>query len=141
MIAIRENEAAASALGVNTALYKTLAVLISTAMGGIGGGFYVVYVTFVQPGQVFNLSFNVAIVLAGPIIGGLGSLIGPILGAVVNKPIVELLRGALAAQRGGTDLIVYGLFLITFMLFVPKGIAGLLYGPYDSMRRALQRRG
>ena len=75
-LAIREDEAAAAALGVNTSLYKTLAVVIGAALAGVGGGFYIMYVGFVEPPQVFDLGLNVEIVMASPIIGGLGSLAG-----------------------------------------------------------------
>ena len=126
--AIREDEAAAAALGVNTSLYKTLALAIGSAMAGIGGGFYAMYVTFIEPPQVFNLGLNVEIVMAAPIIGGLGSLAGPVLGSVLNKPLAELIRGILSAERSGTTLIVYGSFLVLCIMFMPRGVTGLLQG-------------
>jgi branched-chain amino acid transport system permease protein len=131
MMAIREDEAAAAALGVNTSLYKTLAVVIGAVLAGIAGGFYVMYVTFVEPPQVFDLGFNVEIVIASPIIGGLGSLAGPILGAFLNKPLAELIRGMLSAQTSGTSLIIYGSFLILSILFLPRGIAGAIQDLYN----------
>jgi branched-chain amino acid transport system permease protein len=134
-MAIREDEDAAAALGVNTAKYKTLALLIGSAMAGVAGGFYVMYVTFVEPKQVFDLGLNVEILMAAPIIGGLGSLSGPVLGGILNKPIVELLRGTLAAERSGTTLIVYGLFLIMAILFMPQGVSGLFHKFYLKLRR------
>lgn len=134
-IAIREDEAAAAALGVNTSLFKTLAVVIGATLAGIGGGFYVMYVTFVEPPQVFDLGLNVEIVMAGPIIGGLGSLAGPVLGALVNKPLAELIRGFLAAGRSGTSLIVYGSFLVLAILFMPHGLAGVFHTLYVKLTR------
>jgi branched-chain amino acid transport system permease protein len=124
--AIREDEAAAAALGVNTSMYKTLALVIGSAMAGIGGGFYAMYVTFIEPPQVFNLGLNVEIVMAAPIIGGLGSLAGPVLGSVLNKPLAELIRGILSAERSGTTLIVYGSFLVLCIMFLPRGVTGLI---------------
>ncbi|HEY3313601.1 MAG TPA: branched-chain amino acid ABC transporter permease [Anaerolineales bacterium] len=138
-MAIREEESAAAALGVNTSLYKTLALMIGAALAGIGGGFYVMYVTFVEPPQVFDLGLNVEIVMAGPIIGGLGSLAGPVLGALVNKPLAELLRGFLAAGRSGTNLIVYGSFLILAILFMPRGLAGVLHTLYLKLTRRFRQ--
>ncbi len=126
--AIREDEAAAAALGVNTSLYKTLSLAIGSAMAGIGGGFYAMYVTFIEPPQVFNLGLNVEIVMAAPIIGGLGSLAGPVLGSVLNKPLAELIRGLLSAERSGTTLIVYGSFLVLCIMFLPRGVTGLIQG-------------
>ncbi len=134
-IAIREDESAAAALGVNTSLYKTLAVVIGAAMAGIGGGFYAMYVTFIEPPQVFDLGLNVEIVMAGPIIGGLGSLAGPVLGALVNKPLAVLIRGFLSAERSGSSLIVYGAFLILAILFMPRGLAGVLHSVYNRLTR------
>ena len=134
-IAIREDESAAAALGVNTSLYKTLAVVIGAALAGIGGGFYAMYVTFVDPPQVFDLGLNVEIVMAGPIIGGLGSLAGPVLGALVNKPLAVLIRGFLSAERSGTSLIVYGSFLILAIMFMPRGLAGVLHSIYNKLTR------
>ncbi|MGB2910381.1 MAG: branched-chain amino acid ABC transporter permease [Anaerolineales bacterium] len=129
-LAIREDEDAAAALGVNTSLYKMLAVVISAAMAGVGGGFYVMYVTFIEPPQVFNLGLNVEIVMAGPIIGGLGSLAGPIVGALLNKPFAEIMRGALVEGRSGSSLIVYGSFLILTVMFMPRGVTGVLHTIY-----------
>ncbi|HRF46292.1 MAG TPA: branched-chain amino acid ABC transporter permease [Anaerolineales bacterium] len=134
-LALREDEAAAAALGVNTSLYKTLALLIGSAMGGIGGGYYMMYVTFVEPPQVFDLGLNVELVLAAPIIGGLGSLLGPVLGALINKPLAELIRGTLTAGRSGTTLIVYGAFLVISILFMPRGITGLIQDGYQRLKR------
>jgi branched-chain amino acid transport system permease protein len=104
-------------------------------MAGIGGGFYVMYVTFIEPPQVFDLGLNVEIAMAAPIIGGLGSLSGPLLGALVNKPLVEMIRGVLSAGKSGTTLIVYGSFLIIAILFMPRGIAGLIQEPYQKFCR------
>jgi len=129
-LAIREDDDAASALGVNTSLYKMLAVVIGAAMAGVGGGFYVMYVTFIEPPQVFNLGLNVEIVMAGPIIGGLGSLAGPIVGALLNKPFAEIMRGALAEGRSGSSLVVYGSFLILTIMFMPRGVTGVLHSIY-----------
>lgn len=136
--AIREDEAAAAALGVNTSLYKTLALVIGSALAGIGGGFYAMYVTFIEPPQVFNLGLNVEIVMAAPIIGGLGSLAGPVLGSVLNKPLAELIRGMLSAGRSGTTLIVYGSFLVLAIMFLPRGVTGLLQ---DLHAKWLSRKG
>jgi len=134
-VAIREDEHAAAALGVNTSLYKTIAVVIGAAMAGVAGGFYVMYVTYVEPTQVFNLGLNVEIMMSAPIIGGLGSLAGPVLGALLNKPLAELARGFLSAQPSGTTLIVYGSFLILSILFMPRGITGLLHRLYLKLQR------
>lgn len=134
-LALREDEDAAAALGVNTSHYHTLALVIGAAMAGVGGGFYVMYVTFVEPPQVFDLGLNVEILMAAPIIGGLGSLAGPVLGGILNKPFAEFIRGSLAAGRSGTTLIVYGSFLILVILFLPRGVTGVFHTLYLKLRR------
>jgi branched-chain amino acid transport system permease protein len=125
LIAIREDEDSASALGVNIAAYKTYALLITAALHGIGGGFYAVFTTFIQPILIFGLQLNVELLVA-PVIGGRGTLIGPVVGAIVNKPIAELTRGWFAGGQSGTTLIIYGAFLVIFILFIPQGIEGYL---------------
>jgi branched-chain amino acid transport system permease protein len=94
------------------------------------------YATFSEPPQVFDLGLNSEIVMAGPIIGGLGSLAGPIVGALLNKPFAEIMRGALAEGRSGNSLIVYGSFLILTIMFMPRGVTGVLHTIY---RRILNR--
>lgn len=138
-MSIREDESAAAALGVNTTLFKTLSLVIGSAMAGIGGGFYVMYITYVEPPQVFDLGVNVEIVLTGPIIGGLGSLAGPIFGALINKPLAEILRGAMAHGRGGAHLIVYGSFLILAIMFMPRGIVGVMQHGYNKLTKKLRQ--
>ncbi len=134
-MAIREDESAAAALGVNTTKFKTLSLIIGAALAGIGGGFYMMYVGYVEPPQVFNLGANVEIVLTGPIIGGLGSLAGPVFGAIITKPLGQLLRGAMAGGRGGAHLIVYGSFLILAIMFMPRGIVGVMESLYRKIIR------
>jgi branched-chain amino acid transport system permease protein len=73
---------------------------------------------------IYVRSVFVEIIMAGPIIGGLGSLAGPVLGAIVNKPLAVLIRGFLSAERSGSSLIVYGSFLILAIMFMPRGLAG-----------------
>ena len=136
-LAIREDEDAAAALGVDTSLYNTLALVIGAAMAGVGGGFYAMYVTFIEPPQVFDLGLNVEILMAAPIIGGLGSLAGPVLGGILNKPLAEFIRGTLSGGRSGTTLIVYGSFLILAILLLPNGVTGVLHNFYLKLRRRM----
>ena len=138
-IAIREDEAAASALGVNTSHYNTLALVIGAAMAGVGGGFYMMYVTYIEPPQVFDLGLNVEIMMAAPIIGGLGSLAGPVLGGILNKPLAEFVRGTLPGGRSGMTLIVYGSFLILVVLLMPRGVTGVLHKAFLKLQRRVTR--
>lgn len=122
--AIRENEEAAQAVGINTFLWKMAAITISAAMTAVAGVFYAFYYNNLFPNQVFHISGSIEIILA-PIIGGLGSLFGPVFGAVVITLLGEgitNLVGALGYDIPGVKHVFYGIVLMIVILFVPEGI-------------------
>jgi branched-chain amino acid transport system permease protein len=122
--AIRENEEAAQALGINTFRWKMLAVAISSAMTSISGVFFAFYYNNLFPEQVFNISRSIEIILA-PVIGGVGTLFGPILGAVVLTSLSEGLTELLAAlgwEIPGIKQLFYGMVLLAVVMFLPNGI-------------------
>ena len=121
LTAIREDEEACEALGVNTFKYKMLAMLVSSFLTGLGGTFYAFYLFSLQPNTVFGIPLSVEIIIR-PIIGGSGTLLGPILGSFILTPLGELSRHYFG-QSGlhGAHLIVYGLLLIGVVLFLPQG--------------------
>jgi len=122
--AIRENEEAAQALGINTFRWKMLAVAISAAMTSIAGVFFAFYYNNLFPEQVFNISRSIEIIL-GPIIGGIGTLFGPILGAVVLTLLSDGITEALAAlgwEIPGIKQVFYGVVLLAVIMFLPHGI-------------------
>jgi branched-chain amino acid transport system permease protein len=122
--AIRENEEAAQALGINTFRWKMLAVAISSGMTAIAGVFFAFYYNNLFPEQIFNISRSIEIIL-GPIIGGVGTLFGPILGAAVltllSDGITELLA-ALGWEIPGIKQVFYGVVLLLVVMFLPHGI-------------------
>jgi branched-chain amino acid transport system permease protein len=122
--AIRENEDAAQALGINTFRWKMLAVAISSGMTAIAGVFFAFYYNNLFPEQIFNISRSIEIIL-GPIIGGIGTLFGPILGAVVltllSDGITELLI-AFGWEIPGIKQVFYGVVLLLVVMFLPHGI-------------------
>ncbi len=121
LAAIREDEDAAEALGVDTFKYKMLAMIVSSFLTGIGGTFYAFYLFSLQPNTVFGIPLSVEIVIR-PIVGGAGTLLGPILGSFILSPLAELSRLYFAtAGWSGMHLIVYGVLLILVVLFVPQG--------------------
>ena len=131
--AIREDENAAEALGVNTFKYKMLAMILSSFLTGVGGTFYAFYLFSLQPNTVFGIPLSVEIIIR-PIVGGAGTLLGPILGSFILSPLAELAR--LYFSKGGwagVHLIVYGLLLIAVVLFLPQGA-------YPFLRRRLAGR-
>ena len=124
--AIREDETAAEALGVDAFRMKMLAMVISSFLTGLGGTFYAFYLLSLQPGAVFGIPLSVEIILR-PIVGGAGTLLGPILGSFILTPLGELSRFYFG-QSGlhGAHLVVYGVLLIGVVLFLPQGAAPFL---------------
>ncbi len=121
LAAIREDEEAAEALGVNAFRYKLTAMVISSFLTGVGGTFYAFYLLSLQPNSVFGIPLSVDIIIR-PIVGGTGTLLGPILGSFILSPLAELSRHYLG-QGGwaGAHLIAYGILLILVVLFIPRG--------------------
>jgi branched-chain amino acid transport system permease protein len=118
-VAIRNSEIAAESVAISTAKYKCIAFMISAFYAGIGGGLYALTIKYVSPesfglGQIL-LQFSIVL------IGGLQSIVGSILGAILLTSIPELLRGFQAFEEIG-----YGFLLVIIILFMPSGIAGFL---------------
>ena len=133
LAAIREDEVAAEALGVNAFKYKMLAMIVSSFLTGLGGTFYAFYLFSLQPNTLFGIPLSVEIIIR-PIVGGAGTLLGPIVGSFILTPLAEISRRYLG-QGGlhGAHLIAYGVLLIAVVLFLPEGA-------YPRLRRALTRR-
>ena len=122
--AIRENEEAAQALGINTFRYKMFAVLISSAMTAVSGVFFAFYYNNLFPEQIFHISRSIEIIL-GPIIGGIGTLFGPILGAFVLTILADGITEVLAyfgVEVPGIKQVFYGVVLLVVVMFLPHGI-------------------
>jgi branched-chain amino acid transport system permease protein len=122
--AIREDEEAAQALGVNAFRYKMYAVVLSAAMTSVGGIFFAFYYNNLFPEQVFNIGRSIELIL-GPIIGGVGTLFGPIVGAFLLTGLAEALREAML--RFGIDVpgakqVFYGICLLVVVMALPNGV-------------------
>jgi branched-chain amino acid transport system permease protein len=122
--AIRENEEAAKALGINVFRWKMVAVALSSAMTAVSGVFFAFYYNNLFPEQIFHISRSIEIIL-GPIIGGLGTLFGPVLGAAILTLLSDGITEALAAlgwEIPGIKQVFYGLVLLAVVMFLPHGI-------------------
>jgi branched-chain amino acid transport system permease protein len=121
LTAIRQDEGACEALGVDTFRCKMLAMVLSSFLTGVGGTFYAFYLFSLQPNAVFGIPLSVEIIIR-PIVGGAGTVLGPILGSFILSPLAEISR-TYFAQGGwnGAHLIVYGILLIAVVLFLPQG--------------------
>jgi branched-chain amino acid transport system permease protein len=122
MVAIREDEEAAQALGVNSFKYNMMAIAISAFMTSLAGAFYANYIYYLHPNTLFGMGTSIELILR-PIVGGLGTLLGPVIGSFILTPLSEISRAYFA--KGGLEglhLILYGALAILVVLFMPKGI-------------------
>jgi branched-chain amino acid transport system permease protein len=132
MIAVRENEPAAQALGVDTLAAKLAAITVSAAITGVAGGLYVQYFLFIDSTIAFGAHVSVEALVA-PIVGGLGTVFGPVIGALALHGIGELSK-LVAGQIPGIDLVIYGAVLILTVAFAPGGLVGLAHRLNSALR-------
>jgi branched-chain amino acid transport system permease protein len=150
--AIREDQDAAHSLGINLPFYKNVALAISAAFTAVAGGLYAMFVKFIDPNIAFGLDVSVQIVLIC-IIGGIGTILGPVIGAMVLVPLSEILRnprglvqiGVLSpgssfvefveANLSNAHLLVYGILVVVVILFAPEGVVGVIRKSTASVRR------
>jgi branched-chain amino acid transport system permease protein len=156
LVAIREDQDAAHSLGIPLSLYKNLALAISAAFTALAGAFYAVYIGFIDPGTVLGLDVSVQFVLVC-IIGGIGTVAGPIVGSVVLVLLDEALRANLIAaglfklhlldedSRAGlflkenlahAHLLIYGIMVVVVILYMPQGIWGFVRQRFLARGRA-----
>jgi len=124
LVAVRENEDAAGALGVDAFSVKLCAITISAAITAAAGCFYAQYFLFIDAGIAYGPRISIDALLA-PIVGGAGTVFGPLLGALVIKTLGETTK-LVTADAPGLDLVIYGLLLIGVVGLAPRGVAGLL---------------
>ena len=121
--AVRDNEDAARAIGVNPFGVKLGAIALSAGFMGAGGAFYVQVFQYIDPGIAFGPGVSVEALVAA-IVGGMGTLWGPLLGALVLHLLADVTRN-LFGQLPGINMVIYGTVLVLIVMFVPRGIAGL----------------
>jgi len=135
--AVRENEQAAAAAGINVLRVKQSAFALSAGATALAGSFYAQYVGFIDPESVFGIDLAIQMVLF-TIVGGNGTLVGPVLGPALLVPLGEVLRTHLGGRfAAGVHHLVYGLALIAILLLLPEGLAGLA-GRLRRRRRAAE---
>jgi len=151
--AIREDQDAAHSLGINPTLYKNAALAISAIFTALGGSLYGIYVGFIDPSTVLALDLSVQIVMTC-IIGGIGTILGPVIGAALLVPLSEALRsnaitdalikGGIVSAESKTGaflkenlshahVLIYGILVVIVILFMPDGVLGFF-------RKATRRR-
>ena len=123
LVAVREREDAARAVGINPVKVKLIAVMVSAFFTSLVGSFQAMYLTFIDPGSVFSLELSIQVAMFA-LIGGLGTVFGPLVGTVLVLPIAELARGWLSNVGNGFHGLVYGVVLVAVVLTIPKGLVG-----------------
>ncbi|MGH7300187.1 MAG: branched-chain amino acid ABC transporter permease [Candidatus Rokuibacteriota bacterium] len=122
LAAIRENEDAAEAAGVNALATKLAAMAVSSFLTALGGTFYAQYFAYIDPSITFGPAISIQALLPA-IVGGAGTVAGPLLGAFVLTPVSEVTRAVLRG-RAGADIMLYGMLLILVISFLPNGLVG-----------------
>jgi branched-chain amino acid transport system permease protein len=126
LIAIRENEEAARVVGIDTTRYKVAAFALAAALTGLAGGIFALWNSFIDQSLGFSLDFNIQMILMA-VVGGAGTLLGPVLGAVALEVLIQFVAGsggdaAVVAQVG------LGLLLAVAVIFLPRGIVDFVGG-------------
>lgn len=125
LIALREDEDAARSLGVSTFRAKLIAMGSSALFTAIGGTFYAQYIQYIDPESTLSWAISIQPALL-TIVGGSGTTLGPILGAIIMVPLIQIIRVQLGGTYGGAHLAVYGAILIVVVLFLPHGLIASL---------------
>jgi len=132
--AVREGQETAESLGVNSTAVKLSAMALSAALAALCGAFFVQYNLRVDPGMVMSLDTSMKFVLV-TILGGAGTLAGPLLGAAVLVPLQEFTRAKWGGLGGGVDLIIFGFLIILIVVKQPAGITGIVRDIAKRFRR------
>lgn len=123
LVAIRENEDAAQVMGVDTTLWKVLALALSAVFTAAAGGIHAYWITFVDPASAFDASLNVKMVIM-TVFGGPGTVLGPVVGAFLLSGISEVLASSVSTLAS----VFYGLVIVLAVIFMPRGLADLAGG-------------
>lgn len=127
LLAIKQNELAAQAAGINPFVWKLKALVLSGAIAGVAGGYYAVVLLVVTPGSVFGMLASAQAMMV-VLFGGVANVAGPIVGALVLVPLGEILNTELGSRLPGIQGVVYGVAIIAVMLVAPQGILPKITG-------------
>ena len=130
LMAIREDQDTALSVGVNAARSKLWALLISAAITGLGGALYASMFLFIVPDQVLPMDISTEIAIVA-MLGGAGTLIGPLVGSVVLESAAEIFKNIFKEAH----LLIYGVLIVVVVLFMPEGIVGTISSKLAWLRR------
>ena len=138
LVAIGEDEDAAEAIGVNAPRIKRDIYMISAFLTALAGTFYVQYIYFIDPATAFNFNISIEAALVS-IVGGIGTLWGPVIGTVLLETTSTLLQSWLGSSIGGVQLTVYSLILMAVILWRPTGLMGIIAEAWQRIVAANRR--
>jgi branched-chain amino acid transport system permease protein len=125
LLAVRDEPEAAQSLGIDVARHKVIAFMISGAMMSAAGTFFAQYVLVIDPDRVFSLEISVLALLM-VVLGGIGTLWGPALGAAILVPLSEFTRIWFGGTGGSVDLMVYGVLILLICVYRPRGLLSIV---------------
>lgn len=123
--AVRESHEVAESIGINPTNYKLYAMIISAFISALCGSIYAQYILYIDPFMIFSLDISMKIVLL-TVLGGIGNVFGPIIGAAIFIPLSEFTRIKLGGSGTGIDLMIYGLLIVLITCYQPKGVIGIV---------------
>ncbi len=132
-VAIREDQDAAESLGIDTTLYKTIALTVSAVITGFAGSFYMVYMGYIDPQVVFSLGEVSILMIMVVMVGGVATYWGPFIGAGIMVLLAEIIRSI--PKLGVAHQTLFGILLIVIIIYLPNG----LVGDFTKLRRMFQR--
>jgi branched-chain amino acid transport system permease protein len=133
--AVKDNTLAAESLGVTVFRSKMAAAALSAFLTAVGGSFYAAFVAYIDPDSVMHFRFSLLIVLP-TVLGGIGTLWGPLVGAAILIPLTELTRSYMGGSGSGLDLIIYGALVMAMAIWRSDGIVGYVQSRLERRRRA-----
>jgi branched-chain amino acid transport system permease protein len=136
LVAIAQDQNAAEALGINSARAKGRALALSAFVTGVAGVFYAQYTYVIHPDSVFSLGMSIQIALVA-IVGGVGTALGPVLGAIIMEVFIQSTQIVFAGQYPGLELMVYGGLLMAVILWRPRGVIPWFAKLYQELVRHL----
>ena len=131
MVAMGQDEQAARAIGIDIPQVKQVALAISAFLTAILGTFFAQYMYYIEPNDLFSLPTSIEFALVS-IVGGLGTVLGPVLGAFIMKPTIELTNEYLADTLPGLNYAIYGLILVIIIVLRPNGVIGFFSHIYET---------
>ena len=131
LMAIREDEDTAMSVGINTARYKLLVLLISAAITAVGGALYASLFLFIVPDQVISMEISIEIAIVA-MLGGAGTLFGPVIGSIVLETASEIFKNVFKEAH----LLIYGVLVVLVVLFLPEGIVGTVTNKVRIFKKA-----